>query len=358
MQTTVLEVDPDAPAAAAIEAAAAVLRRGGLVALPTETVYGLGANALDRDAVGRIFAAKERPATDPLIVHVADVSQVSTVAREMSAVARALAERFWPGPLTLILPKQAAVPGEVTAGLDTVAVRVPAHPVMRAVLAACGCPIAAPSANRFSRPSPTRAAHVRTDLDGRVDLILDAGPTPVGVESTIVDLTASPALVRRPGGVPVEALREVLADIAVATPAEADVSVGQVAPGQLLKHYAPAAPLTLYQGARDAVIRRVAADARTHAAAGERVAILAPEEDLIELAPLIAAQAAGGHVITQPVGARRDQARAARELFDAVRTVDLPRVDRILATAPDDTGLGRAILDRLRRAAEGRVISV
>ena len=212
-KTRVLAVDPTKPDPAGLAEAAQVLVAGGLVAFPTETVYGLGALALDSAAVNRIFAAKERPSTDPVIVHLAGPQDLPRVARSVPPGLEALATTFWPGPLTLIVPRGPAVPDIVTAGGDTVAVRVPAHPVARALLLAATVPIAAPSANRFSRPSPTRAEHVLADLDGRVDLILDAGPTSVGVESTIVDLTHRPARLLRPGGVPVEALREHLPDL-------------------------------------------------------------------------------------------------------------------------------------------------
>lgn len=358
--TRVLAVDPEVPEAAAIAAAVAVWRAGGLVAFPTETVYGLGAHALDAAAVARIFAAKGRPSTDPLIVHVESIAEAAGVVSHLPPLAIALGAHFWPGPLTLILPKRPEVPALVTAGLDTVGVRVPAHPVAQALLRS-GLPIAAPSANRFSHPSPTCAAHVLADLDGRIDLILDAGPTEVGVESTIVDLTVSPPVVRRPGGVSLEALRQLLPDLGVAAIVDgcaADDADAQLAPGQLLRHYAPRAALTLYRGPVGAVIAAVGEEARRLVARGQRVGILAPEEDLLALAPVIAAAAAAGRIIGQPYGARRDPARAARALFASLRTLDGWGVDCILATAPADADIGRAIHDRLRRAAEGRVRTI
>ncbi len=355
--TRVLIVDPLAPDPAAIAEAAGVLRAGGLVVFPTETVYGLGADALNAGAVEGIFRAKDRPPTDPLIVHVSSVVDVGRVAREVPEVARTLAACFWPGPLTLILPKRPEVPSGVTAGLDTVGVRVPAHPVATALLEAAGVPVAAPSANRFSRPSPTRAAHVLADLDGRVDLVLDAGSTDVGIESTVLDLTAVPPLVRRPGGVTLEALREWLPEARVAG-RDVEGREAQASPGQLLRHYAPRAMLTCYDGEIPLVIARLALDIRALVGAGERVGILAPEEDLLALAPLIAARAAGGRIVTHAYGARRDPAGSARELFDALRWLDAAGVTRIVATLPGEDGLGRAVRDRLRRAAEGRVVRV
>lgn len=245
----------------------------------------------------------------------------------------------------------------MTAGLDSVAVRVPAHPVARALLIAAGVPVAAPSANRFSRPSPTTAAHVLTDLDGRVDLVLDAGPTDIGVESTIVDCTLSPPVVRRAGGVPIDVLAEVVPGLRVSE-AVAQVGTSQVAPGQLLRHYAPDARLTVYSGAPAQVVARIAREARTHVARGARVGVLAPEDDLLALAPELAAPAASGRIEVASLGLRGDPSAAARVLFAALRELDAKAVDVILASGPVTSGLGAAVWDRLRRAAEGRVISV
>ena len=354
-RTRCLTVDRARPDAAAIAEAAAALRAGQLVVFPTETVYGLGAHALDPEAVAGIFAAKERPSTDPLIVHIAAAGAIETLARDVPDTARALAARFWPGPLTLILRKLAAVPGVVTAGLDSVAVRVPAHPVALALLAAAGVPVAAPSANRFSRPSPTIAAHVLADLDGRVDLVLDAGPTDIGIESTIVDCTVSPLVVRRAGGVPCEALAEVVNGLRIAE-AIVGVETPQIAPGQTLRHYAPTARLTVYTGSPAAIVTRLAGEIRTYVGQGARVGVLAPVDDLLALAPKIAAAAARGRVVTANLGKRQDPAAAARALFAALRTLDAAAVDVIVASGPVTTGVGAAVWDRLQRAAEGRVI--
>lgn len=353
-RTRVIVVDPRAPDPAAIAEAAAIIRAGGLVVFPTETVYGLGAHALETDAVARIFQAKERPASDPLIVHLAAADLVPSVARDVSADATTLMSRFWPGPLTLVLPKQPAVPAMVTAGRDTVGVRVPAHPVALALLRAAGVPMAAPSANRFSRPSPTRAAHVLADLDGRVDVLLDAGPTDIGVESTVLDLTTGTPTVRRPGGVSLSDLQTIVPGVRITDRYATGVDA-EIAPGQLLRHYAPRAPLTLYEGAPTAVVDAIGRDARRGASAGRVVGVLAPAEDVIALAPAIAAQAAAGRVVTEAFGSRREPARSARELFDALRTLDARGVDEILAATVDPVDVGLAIRDRLVRAAEGRV---
>jgi len=353
--TVTLAVDRAAPDPAAIAEAAAVLRGGGLVAFPTETVYGLGGAALDPAAVAAIFAAKGRPATDPVIVHLAAADDLPLVAASIPTAAAALARAFWPGPLTLIVPRRDVVPAAVTAGLPSVAVRVPAHPVALALLRAAGTPVAAPSANRFSRPSPTTAAHVLAELDGKVDVVLDAGATDVGVESTIVDCTVEPPVIRRAGGITREQIAAVLPEIAMVT-TNGSAAHAQLAPGQLLRHYAPSAPVTVYAGEADAVVRRIAAEARTQAASGHRVGVLAPDEVLTALAPALAAAATHGRIAVAALGRRAAPDEAARRLFAALRSLEADRVDVILATGPEGAGLGAAVWDRLRRAAEGRVI--
>lgn len=356
-QTRLLRVDPMDPNPEVIQDAARVLRAGGLVAFPTETVYGLGANALDASAVRGIFEAKGRPSTDPLIVHVPGLEDVRPLVRAWPDVLPRLAQAFWPGPLTLILPKQASVPPEVTAGLDTVAVRAPSHPVARALIAAAGCPVAAPSANRFSRPSPTAASHVLADLDGRVDVVIDGGRTEIGVESTVLDLTVSPAVVRRPGGVALEALRALLPDVRLASHVVAEADA-QVSPGQLLRHYAPNARMTLFEGPADAVRARVIDEVRARLGHIGRVGVLAPEEDIDLLAREFAAPLAAGAMVVRAYGRRRDPGMGARELFDAIRAFDAEQPEEILAIALAPEGIGLAVRDRLMRAAEGRVITL
>ena len=344
--TDVLIVDPAAPEAALIARAAEVLRRGGLVAFPTETVYGLGADALDRAAVRRIFDAKGRPATDPLIVHVTSVERMAPLVADIPETARILALRFWPGPLTLVLPRSRSVPDEVTAGLDTVAVRVPAHPVARALLAAAGIPIAAPSANLFSRPSPTQAAHVLQDLDGRIDLVIDGGSTTVGVESTVLDLSGAVPTILRPGGVTLEMLLEVLPLVIRGNGAARSPTGAIPSPGLLAKHYSPRAPLTLYEGDPRSVAVRMAEDARAQLARGYTVGIVAAaEEDPVK----------GAHVVR--LGSEQDLEGVASRLYSALRELDAAGVDVILARGfPAVSGIGVAIADRLRRAADGRIV--
>lgn len=349
--TDVLRVNALLPDPAAVARAAAVLRAGGLVAFPTETVYGLGAHALDRAAVRRIFIAKERPSEDPLIVHVHDVTAVAALTSRVPDAAAALAARFWPGPLTMVLPRSGAVPDEVTAGLDTVAIRVPAHPVAYAILTSAAIPVAAPSANLFSRPSPTRAEHVLQDLDGRIDLVIDGGPTTVGVESTVIDLTSVIPAILRPGAVTLEMIREVLPGVRIEQRGAHVRDGGMRSPGLLSKHYSPRAPLTLYEGLAQNVTARMATDAVAAIARGQRVGIVAADEDAFPgMPPEMAA--------IVRIGPELDAGALAANLYNALRTLDAA-VDVILArTFPDQSGLTVAIHDRLRRAAAGRVVQV
>ncbi|MCX7852325.1 MAG: L-threonylcarbamoyladenylate synthase [Caldilineales bacterium] len=333
MTTRVLPATPEN-----IALAADVLRGGGLVAFPTETVYGLGANALDPAAVARIFAAKERPATDPLIVHLSDADRLHQVARAVSPLDRALVETFWPGPLTLVLPKQPQVPAQVTAGLDTVAVRVPDHPVALALLAAAAVPVAAPSANRFGRTSPTTAQHVWHDLHDRIDLILDGGPTPVGVESTVVDASVSPVRILRPGGIPAEMVEAVVGPVTVVESRFGDEE-GLPSPGLLKTHYAPQAELVFCQG--PGARRALLVELETALQAGRRVGVLALDEDAAVL------EQAGA--VVYRLG--DDLKSVARHLYAGMRWLDAQGVDLILARDVGGSGLGLAIRDRLTRAA-------
>ena len=341
-RTRVYRVDADAPESKAIGIASRALLAGGLVAFPTETVYGLGAKALDEAAVAKIFAAKNRPANDPLIVHISDFEQLSLVARELPPGAEALCRRFWPGPLTLTLKKAKGIPCNLTSGLDTVAVRMPSHAVALALLKAAGKPIAAPSANLFSRPSPTSAGHVLDDLDGLVDVLLDGGETPIGVESTILSLVDQPARVLRPGGLTLEALRQVLPDLRLDT-RYLDDAARAPAPGSLLRHYSPRASVILFSGEDDGAVH---AAMRARIQGHDRVGILALDAD--------AAEFADQDVAIEGLGA--DAEEAAKRLFAGLRSLDRRGVDAILARAPEKAGLGLALWDRLLRAAAGKVV--
>jgi len=326
--------------------AAARLRAGDVVAFPTETVYGLGADAANAAAVAKIFALKERPADHPLIVHFADPASIDAWAVDVPQSARTLAARFWPGPLTLVLPRSPLVPDDVTGGLDTVAIRVPAHPVAQALLRAAAIPVAAPSANLFSRPSPTQAAHVLDDLDGRIDLVLDGGPTQVGVESTVLDLSGEVPTVLRPGAVTLALLRPLLPDVRMRGQ-DGGAQEALRSPGLLTRHYSPRAPLTLYEGPSAVVLRRIADDIRVAQAAGRRVGVLLGDDDELP----------AWRVVRPALGRSGDAGAIAARLYAALRELDAAGVDEILARAlPELDGLGPAIGDRLRRAAAGRIV--
>ncbi|HEX2907864.1 MAG TPA: L-threonylcarbamoyladenylate synthase, partial [Phototrophicaceae bacterium] len=279
-ETQVFHLNPDNLDQQIIETAAAVLHTGGLVAFPTETVYGLGANATDAEAVNRIFSAKGRPASDPVIVHLYDLAQLETVAIHVPELAYDLANQFWPGPLTLVLQRHPAIPPNVSAGMATVAVRMPQHPIALALFRATGLPVAAPSANRFARPSATTAAHVWDDLQGRVDIILDGGATQIGLESTILDLTKTTPAVLRPGGIPLEALRAVIPDVQLVSRHLQPDETGIEAPGMLLKHYSPRAELLLFTGDPEQVHSRMQTEAQARLRVGQRVGILTPDEEV------------------------------------------------------------------------------
>ncbi len=346
--TRIFTVDPQQPQADAIAQAAETLRQGGLVAFPTETVYGLGANALDSAAIDRIYRAKARPTSDPIIAHIYTLAQLDTLAIDIPAAARQLAARFWPGALTLVLKRHPNVPPNIAAGLATVAVRMPAHPVARALLAATDLPVAAPSANTFTRPSATTAAHVLEDLRGRVDIVLDGGPTTIGLESTVLDLTADTPVVLRPGGVVMEDLQTVLPQVQLA-PRYLGTDERSVSPGQMLKHYAPRAVLTLYTGSRQAVLSAMQQATREHITAGRRVGVLVTDEDRA---------AFHGLALVEALGPRDDLPAISHRLFAGLRSLDALNVDVILASDFGQAGLGAALWDRLLRAAEGRVVTV
>ncbi len=348
-RTRILAVNAEHPEPDRIAEAARLIRAGQLVAFPTETVYGLGANALDAAAVRGIFAAKERPACDPLIVHLADVEALPPLVAELPPQVERLAEAFWPGPLTLVLPRSAAIPDEVTAGGPTVALRIPAHPVARALIRAAKRPIAAPSANRFGRLSPTRAEDVLADLGGRIDLILDGGLTPVGVESTVLSLVTPVPTILRPGGISREALEAVLGAVAVRS---RTVGTGEIAasPGTLPQHYAPRTPLRLLLGGNEAVLAAMRRAALEAAARGRRIGLLVAEEDLPSLRNLPA--------VIEVAGSLRNPRGVARQLYAALRRLDGAGVERILARDFGERGLGLAVRDRLSRAAGGDVVEV
>lgn len=329
----VIRVNAREPESAALERAAEVLRRGGLVAFPTETVYGLGADARNEAAVRAIFAAKGRPAFNPLIVHVADLAQARQISSSWPEAAEWLGAHFWPGPLTVVVPKRPEIPDVVTAGLPSVAVRVPAHPVARALLLQAGLPIAAPSANRYTRISPTRAEHVIRGLGERVDLILDGGPTQVGIESTVVDLTGAVPVLLRPGGISRSELESIVGPVLLREDVAGDAP--RPSPGMVRRHYSPRAELRIFAREQRA---GMAAVARAAAAAGRRVGALL-------LAPLDVPVAA-------PVPMPADPAGYAHLLYATLHDLDDAECDLILVDDVPETPEWAGVRDRLRHAAE------
>ena len=344
MNTRYFTITDPARESAAVEQAADILRRGGLLAIPTETVYGLGADGLNADAVRHIFEAKGRPQDNPLILHIPDASWLARYCKDVPETAYRLAGRFWPGPLTMILPKADCVPLVTTGGLETVGMRCPDHAVTRAIIAAAGVPVAAPSANTSGRPSCTTAAHVREDMDGRIDGVVDGGPCRVGVESTIIDLTCTPPRLLRPGGLPLESLETVLGHVDVDKAVVSLLKDGErpKAPGMKYRHYAPKAPVTVVTGDPEASARYI----QTHLPEGAGVICFTEFKDLFP-----------GRSI-HDLGPAADKAEQARRVFDALREFDHEAVTEIYAQCPDTAGLGLAVANRLKKAAGFHVIEV
>ncbi len=349
--TRVLSIHPEEPDAALIEEAAELLRKGELVVFPTETVYGLGADATQTQAVERIFTAKGRPFSDPLIVHIADRDEWQSLVSTIPPVALQLAQAFWPGPLTLILPASQKVPKLITAGLPNVAVRMPAHPVALALIRAARTPIAAPSANRFMHVSPTTAQHALTDLNGSVPLILDAGPSKVGVESTVLDLSTDMPTILRPGGISLEALRTVVPDVQASQQREMNAfQVGQhekaqASPGQMAIHYAPTMPTFLFEGSIEQMRTTMLAEIRRRQSQGERVGTLIADEDMTTF------QETGA--LLYSLGSTPEQ--IATRLFAGLRTLEEAGVQVILCRSFPQKGIGMAVRDRLLKAAGGKI---
>lgn len=336
--------DPDAASSrSSIDRAAAILRAGGTVAFPTETVYGLGANALDAAAVARIFEAKQRPGWDPLIVHLADRSMLASITERLPEDAVRLMDAFWPGPLTLLLPRNGSIPDAVTAGRPLVGIRVPQHPVAHALLVAAGIPVAAPSANRFGRTSPTLAAHVAEDLEGRIDAILDSGETTHGLESTVVDPVAG--VVYRPGVITLEQIQAVCPGAVAfqeATVSEAKPE-SMPSPGVGIRHYAPRARLILIEGAERELVEHFRSEVRMGQAEG-KLGLMLPDEF---------PHATGGDAVVYRWGAWTNEEELAQRLFAGLRWLDAEGATVILCPLPQAGGIGTAIRDRLKKAARG-----
>lgn len=351
MKTLIIKVNPLNPELDKIATAAKAVKEGKLVAFPTETVYGLGANALDEEAVLRIFKAKKRPADNPIIVHIANPNDLYVLAADVPKLAEKLAQKFWPGPLTMLLSKSEEVPKAVTAGLESVAIRMPSHPVAKALITEADVPIAAPSANLAGRPSPTRASHVIEDLGGRIELLLDGGEVGYGVESTVLDLTSDLPTILRPGPITPDALRKVVGKVRVHPVAKAEapveVSIAK-SPGVKHKHYAPKAEVVVVEGKPARVEVKVQELADLHRKLGKRVGIMAMEET----APRYSAD------VVEVVGTRRDPRLVAKNLFKVLRWMDSKKVQLVVAEGIDPTGIGLAVMNRLRKAAGYNIVHV
>lgn len=349
METNIVKINQLNPEPELIIQGARYIREGKLVAFPTETVYGLGANGLDEDAVANIFAAKGRPQDNPLILHVSKIDDIKPLVKSISKEAKVLMEEYWPGPLTILFERSNLVPDIITAGLDTVALRMPNHPVALELIEISGVPIAAPSANTSGKPSPTLAEHVIKDLNGKVDMILDGGATGVGLESTVLDLTGEVPVVLRPGGITLEAIRSYFPkaemDLSLIN---SDEKIIPKSPGQKYRHYAPRAEMIVFNGKVDSVVEAIKAKGKEYVDQGKLVGIMATDETKNRYAK--------GIVIS--VGSRRNRGTIAHNLFDTLRQFDERGVDIILSEGIEMGGIGTAIMNRLKKASGGNIIEI
>ena len=349
MKTSILKVNPKDTEPEKIHEAAKIIKAGGLVAFPTETVYGLGADALNEDAVLKVFTAKNRPLDNPPIVHIASIPEVHPLVFELSKKATLVMEKFWPGPLTLIFKRSNSVPKTTVAGLDTIAIRMPKHRVAHELIKESHTPIAAPSANLSGKPSPTTAQHVYEDLNGRIDAILDGGATHIGVESTVVDLSTSPPVLLRPGGTTFETLKEVLPDLVLHpfVDAEVELPLEKIqSPGMKHKHYAPRVDVILVEGNIEAVVYKIRSLTEAYVKKGNKVGLLATDETL----------SAYQAYIVKSMGSRHNLNSIAKNLFRLLRELDGEGVDVVLAESVPIEGLGLAVMNRLRKASGYHII--
>lgn len=348
MQTKIFVVDRNTPDKKLLCQAANILAGGGLVAFPTETVYGLGANGLDAEASAKIYRAKGRPSDNPLILHIAEKDALYNLVTDVTPSAKALIEKYWPGPLTIVLPRSAVIPNIITGGLDTVAVRMPDSVVARELIALSGVPLAAPSANTSGRPSPTSAQMVVADLNGKIDAVIDAGPCEVGVESTVVDCTTAVPTLLRPGGITFEMLTDTLGAVEFDKALIIKNAVPR-APGMKYTHYAPQAPMTLLEGPAENIVKNLKIQIAAARAEGKSVGAVVAQETATELNPSVKAAVYGPRYNTRMIAAN---------LYSALRYFDEHPVDVIFAEGISEDGLGLAVMNRMRKAAGHRIIKV
>lgn len=347
MKTEYFLVDKEHPDQEVMQSAAELLKQGRLVAFPTETVYGLGANGLDAEAVARIYQAKGRPADNPLILHIADRQELNQLVAEVPANAQVLIDAYWPGPLTVVLKKSAIIPDIVSGGLDTVAVRLPASKVARQLIALTGMPIAAPSANTSGRPSPTSAQDVLADLNGRIDGIIDAGICDIGVESTVIDCTTPVPTLLRPGGITLEMLMNTLGEVEIDPALGGSAECVPRSPGMKYTHYAPIAPMKLFEGAYPQIADLMLQAIKAALDAGQKAGAIVSAETALRLPSA---------VITAVYGSRQQPAEIAANLYTALRSFDDKGVDVIFTEGIAEQGLGLAIMNRLRKASGYQII--
>ena len=349
METIVSKITHTIEDNAVIDKAGKIIRSGGLVAFPTETVYGLGGDALNPEASGKIYAAKGRPSDNPLIIHICKLEDITKIVSDFPENARRLAEEFWPGPLTMVLPKADIVPKQTTGGLDTVAVRMPVDPTALAFIEAAGGYVAAPSANVSGRPSPTEAKYVVEDMNGRIEMILDDGDVEIGIESTIVDLTGEVPMLLRPGFITLTMLQDVLGHVEVdKTILDGDCLDKPKAPGMKYKHYAPKGELTIVTGEADAVITRINEFAEEAISRGEKTGIIATDETMEQYR---------AHSV-KSAGKRSDEVSIARNLYRLLREFDDEEVTVIFSESFADGGIGQAVMNRLLKAAGHKILQV
>lgn len=348
METKIYKVDAGMECREIMRKASEVIRRGGLVAFPTETVYGLGADALNPEAARKIYAAKGRPSDNPLIVHIADYEDLAGIAKEVPETAEKLAEAFWPGPLTMIVQKNEKVPYETTGGLDTVAVRMPDHFAALELIRSSGCPIAAPSANASGRPSPTLASHVKEDMDGVIPVILDGGEVGIGIESTIIDLTEEVPMILRPGYITAKMLEAAIGPVRTDPGLASGSDSRPKAPGMKYRHYAPKAELVVIDGDRDVVIDKINELTREMHLKGKTVGIIGTDET---------AASYGGDLVLS-IGARNDEDAIARHLYKILREFDAAGADIIYSESFQTPRIGQAIMNRLLKAAGHQTLAV
>ncbi len=349
MKTKIITIEEENIQDDLLQEAGKILKKGGLVAFPTETVYGLGGDALNKDSSRKIYAAKGRPSDNPLIVHICKWEDIYPIVEEVSEAAQKSAKAFWPGPLTMILPKSPLVPFETTGGLDTVAVRMPSHKVAQKLIEYAGGYVAAPSANISGKPSPTLAKYVAEDMDGRIDMIIDGGQVGIGLESTIIDLTVSPPQILRPGFITDQMLSEVLGEVETdVTILRADSGLAPKAPGMKYRHYAPKGELVIVTGPKEKVVEYINNEARKAEQAGEKTGVIGTQEMLQKY-----------HAqVVKSVGSRQDTLSIGKHLYTILREFDEEGVTKIYSEAFETQGFGQAVMNRLLKAAGHNVVDL